>query len=67
MDTAVQLARITMPYLPLISLLSLWISIGNIYSRFSLGASVPVIMNAVMISGGIASMVVMAGFITRSG
>ncbi|MGB2487946.1 MAG: murein biosynthesis integral membrane protein MurJ [Candidatus Puniceispirillales bacterium] len=53
MDTAVQLARITMPYLPLISLLALWISIGNIYSRFSLGASVPVIMNAVMISGAL--------------
>ena len=50
MDTAVQLARITMPY-ALISLLALWISIGNIYSRFSLGADVPVIMNAVMISG----------------
>ncbi|HCP18420.1 MAG TPA: lipid II flippase MurJ, partial [Alphaproteobacteria bacterium] len=38
MANAVQLARLTMPYLPLISLLALWISIGNIYSRFSLGA-----------------------------
>jgi putative peptidoglycan lipid II flippase len=53
MDTAVQLARITMPYLPLISLLALWISISNIYGRFALGASVPVIMNAVMISGAL--------------
>lgn len=53
MANAVQLARLTMPYLPLISLLALWISIGNIYSRFSLGASVPVIMNAVMIAGAV--------------
>jgi len=55
MDSAVQLARLTMPYLPLISLLALWISIGNIYSRFSLGASVPVIMNAAMIGGALLS------------
>ncbi len=52
-DGGVHLARLTMPYLPMISLLALWIAIGNVYGRFSLGASVPVIMNMVMISGAL--------------
>ncbi len=52
-DGCVHLARLTMPYLPMVSLLALWIAIGNVYGRFSLGASVPVIMNMVMISGAL--------------
>ena len=52
-DGAIHLARLTMPYLPMVSLLALWIAIGNVYGRFALGASVPVIMNLVMISGAL--------------
>ena len=50
-DGGIHLARLTMPYLPMVSLLALWIAIGNVYGRFALGASMPVIMNIVMISG----------------
>ena len=46
---AIFMARITMPYLPMISLLALWIAIGNVYGRFALGAAMPMLMNGVMI------------------
>ena len=51
---AIFMARLTMPYLPMISLLALWIAIGNIFGRFSLGAAMPMLMNAVMIGAALA-------------
>ena len=51
---AIFMARLTMPYLPMISLLALWIAIGNVFGRFSLGAAMPMLMNAVMIGAALA-------------
>ena len=50
---AIFMARLTMPYLPMISLLALWIAIGNVFGRFSLGAAMPMLMNAVMIGAAL--------------
>ena len=51
---AIFMARLTMPYLPMISLLALWIAIGNVFGRFSLGSAMPMLMNAVMIGAALA-------------
>ena len=51
---AIFMARLTMPYLPMISLLALWIAIGNIFGRFSLGSAMPMLMNGVMIGAALA-------------
>ena len=37
----------------MISLLALWIAIGNVFGRFSLGSAMPMLMNAVMIGAAL--------------
>lgn len=51
MQAAVTLARITMPYLPLISLVALFIAIANAHDRFAVGAAMPIILNLGLIAG----------------
>ena len=53
-EAAVQLARITMPYLPMISLVALWAAITNAHDRFFGGAVAPVILNVMLITGALA-------------
>lgn len=46
---AIDLARITMPYLPMISLVALWTAIANAENRFAVGAAMPIILNICLI------------------
>ena len=48
---ATDLARITMPYLPLISIVALWAAIANAHDHFKAGAAVPIIANICLIVG----------------
>jgi putative peptidoglycan lipid II flippase len=50
MGLAVELMRITFPYLALISLVVLWTGILNAERRFAAGAAAPVLLNVAMIS-----------------
>ena len=52
-DAAVQLARITMPYLPMISLVALWAALLNSADDFIAGAFAPVILNMFLIAGAV--------------
>ena len=49
--SAVGLARVTMPYLPMISLVALWAAVTNAHNRFFGGAAAPVILNIFLIGG----------------
>lgn len=51
---AIDLARITMPYLPMISIVALWVAIANAHDRFMLGAAAPIITNICFIAGAVA-------------
>ncbi|MDA7599741.1 murein biosynthesis integral membrane protein MurJ [Alphaproteobacteria bacterium] len=51
MAAAIALARVTMPYLPLISLVALYIAIANAHDRFGVGAAMPIILNISLIAG----------------
>ncbi len=51
LDAAVDLARLTMPYLPMISLVALWAAILNSQGSYFGGAFAPVILNACLIGG----------------
>ena len=51
MKAAINLARITMPYLPLISLVALFVAIANAHDRFAFGAAMPIILNIALIIG----------------
>ena len=42
---AVVLAQITMPYLPMISLVAFWAALANAHDRFVPGAAMPIIFN----------------------
>lgn len=53
-DVAVDLARITFPYLPMISLVAFWAAIANAHDRFSVAALLPVIFNICLIVGALA-------------
>lgn len=53
-DVAVDLARITFPYLPMISLVAFWAAIANAHDRFSAAALLPVIFNICLIIGALA-------------
>lgn len=53
-ELAVDLSRITFPYLALVSLVAMLSGILNARSKFAPGAFVPVLLNIVMISGIIA-------------
>ncbi len=50
-DTSIALARITFPYLALISITTLFAAILNSLSRFAAAAFAPVLLNICMISG----------------
>ena len=51
LDAAVVLARLTMPYLPMISLVALWAALLNSHDSYFGGAFAPVILNACLIGG----------------
>ena len=53
LGAAIDLARITMPYLPLISIVALWAAIANAHDRFMAGASAPLIANFCLIAGAL--------------
>ncbi|MDA0332067.1 MAG: murein biosynthesis integral membrane protein MurJ, partial [Proteobacteria bacterium] len=50
---AIDLARITMPYLPLISIVALWAAIANAHDHFKAGAAAPIIANICFIAGAV--------------
>ena len=50
---AIDLARITMPYLPLISIVALWAAIANAHDHFKAGAAAPIIANICFIAGAL--------------
>jgi putative peptidoglycan lipid II flippase len=52
---AVTLARITMPFLPMISMVAFWAALTNANNRFFGGAAAPIILNIMLILGALAS------------
>ena len=50
---AIDLARITMPYLPLISIVAFWAAIANAQDHFKAGAAAPIIANLCLIVGAV--------------
>ena len=50
---AIDLGRVTMPYLPMISVVALWIAIANAHDRFMAGAAAPILANLCFIAGAI--------------
>ena len=52
-DAAVTLARVTVPYLPMVSLVALWAAVTNAHNRFFGGAAAPVILNICLIGGAL--------------
>lgn len=50
---AVDLARITMPYLPLISIVALWAAIASAHNQFKAGAAAPILANIFFILGAL--------------
>ena len=50
---AVDLARVTMPYLPMISVVALWGAIANAHDRFFAAAAAPIIANLCFIAGAL--------------
>ena len=53
MDAAIALARVTFPYLPLISLAAFWAALANAHGRFMVAAAMPLIFNICMIGGAL--------------
>ena len=53
MDAAVTLARVSFPYLPMISLVAFWAAIANTDGRFMTAAAMPVIFNICLIGGAL--------------
>ncbi|MEC7650458.1 MAG: murein biosynthesis integral membrane protein MurJ [Pseudomonadota bacterium] len=53
MDAAIALARVTFPYLPLISLAAFWAALANAHGRFMAAAAMPLIFNLCMIGGAL--------------
>lgn len=54
---AVDMARATMPFLPMISLVALWIAVANAYKRFAAGGLMPIIMNLMLITAALTGFV----------
>ena len=50
---AVDLGRVTMPYLPMISVVALWVAIANAHDQFMAGAAAPILANLCFIAGAI--------------
>ncbi|MBT6123140.1 MAG: murein biosynthesis integral membrane protein MurJ [Candidatus Puniceispirillum sp.] len=65
-DAAVALGRITMPYLPLISLVALWSAIANAHDHFAAGAIMPIFFNLCLIVGAMALPVMATGDVVTS-
>lgn len=63
---AVELARITMPYLPLISLVALWSAIANAHDHFAAGAIMPIFFNLCLIAGALMLPLLAAGDVVTS-
>ena len=53
MAAAVTLARVTFPYLPMISLVAFWAAIANADGRFMTAAAMPIIFNLCLIGGAL--------------
>ena len=53
-DAAVTLARVTFPYMPMISLVAFWAAIANANGRFMTAAAMPIIFNLFLIGGALA-------------
>ena len=52
-ESTIDLARITLPYLPMVSLVALWAAVTNAHNRFFGGAAAPVILNICLIGGAL--------------
>ena len=52
-ETAIMLGRITMPYLPMISMVAFWAALTNANNRFLGGAAAPIILNIMLMAGAI--------------
>ena len=52
-ETAITLARLTIPYLPMISLVAFWAALTNANNRFLGGAAAPIILNIMLMLGAI--------------
>lgn len=52
-ETAIMLARLTIPYLPMISLVAFWAALTNANNRFLGGAAAPIILNIMLMLGAI--------------
>ncbi len=50
---AIDLGRVMMPYLPMISVVALWIAIANAHDRFMAGAAAPILANLCFIAGAV--------------
>ena len=59
---AVDLARVTMPYLPMISVVALWGAIANAHDRFMAAAAAPILANLCFIAGAISIPILAADF-----
>ena len=51
---AIEFARLTMPFLPMISMVALWAAITNAHDHFWGGAAAPIILNLCLIIGAVA-------------
>ena len=52
---AVTLARITLPYLPMVSMVAFWAAVTNANNRFLGGAAAPIILNIMLMIGALIS------------
>ena len=53
MAAAVTLARVSFPYLPMISLVAFWAAIANAEGRFMMAAAMPVLFNLCLVTGAL--------------
>lgn len=53
LTAAINLARVTIPYLPMISLVALWAAILNNIDDYFAGAAAPIILNIMLICGAV--------------
>ncbi|MGC6453193.1 MAG: murein biosynthesis integral membrane protein MurJ [Candidatus Puniceispirillaceae bacterium] len=51
MAAAVTLARVSFPYLPMISLVAFWAAIANAEGRFMMAAAMPILFNLCLVAG----------------
>ena len=54
-DDAVTLARITLPYMPMVSMVAFWAAVTNANNRFLGGAAAPIILNIALMIGALIS------------